>query len=56
MRDKHKIYIIHGILGGSYEYGSLRKSLKKEGFISEIFTYKSRKERILKVGKNYTNK
>lgn len=50
MSEKHKIYIIHGILRGSYEFGFLRKSLKKEGFVSEIFTYRSRKERILKVG------
>lgn len=51
MSKNHTIYIIHGILGGKYEYGLLRKTLKKEGFISKVFSYKSRKEHILEVSK-----
>lgn len=56
MTKNHKIYIIHGILGGKYEYGLLIKALKKEGFISEVFSYKSRKEHILDVGKKLYEK
>ncbi|MEA4918590.1 hypothetical protein [Proteiniphilum sp.] len=49
---EQKVYIVHGILGGAYEYGSMRRFLKKNGFEAEVFSYKSRKTPILKAGKN----
>lgn len=52
MEKEHNVYIIHGVLGGAYEYVRMRKALKKEGYKTSIFSYKSRKEPILDVGKN----
>ncbi len=48
---KHKIYIVHGILGGPHEYIRMRRALRKVGFVSDVFTYRSRKELVLDVGK-----
>ena len=48
---KQKVYIVHGVLGGAYEYFSMRRILKKNGFDSEVFSYKSRKTPILETGK-----
>ncbi|MDO5665309.1 MAG: hypothetical protein Q4G63_08650 [Bacteroidia bacterium] len=55
MEKKHKVYIIHGVLGGAYEYVKMRKALEKKGYEASIFSYKSRKERILDVGENLYN-
>lgn len=48
---EQKVYIVHGILGGAYEYRNMRRFLKKNGFDSEVFSYKSRKTPILEAGK-----
>jgi hypothetical protein len=49
--NPQKVYIVHGILGGAYEYLGMRRFLKKDGFDSEVFSYKSRKTSILETGK-----
>ncbi|GHV43554.1 lipase [Bacteroidia bacterium] len=48
---QHKIYLVHGFMGAKLELKVLHESIEKEGFTSEIFTYRSLKEDVDSVGK-----
>lgn len=48
---KHKVYIVHGILGNKAEYKKMRKVLHKSGFETEVFSYKSRKTSVMNASK-----
>lgn len=50
LRASHKVYLIHGYAGLGIELEKINKTIKKGGFISEIYRYPSLVEDVDRVG------